>query len=87
MTEATSVRALSAEAYYNYTSMTLEMCASDCAGYTYWGAEYGGECYCGNAFNAGSVNASESDCSFACPGNALEFCGAGNRLSSYYLSS
>jgi hypothetical protein len=31
------------------------------------------------------VNASESDCNFECPGNPLEFCGAGNRLSAYYL--
>ena len=69
--------------------MTLEMCYSDCApaGYKYWGVEYGGECYCGNAFGAGSVLAPEGDsgCSFECPGNALEFCGAGDRLSVYVL--
>lgn len=82
--------------------MTLEICAADCQGYTYFGVEYGGECkffhsassssmkgandvtgYCGYIFEAGSTNATESDCSFLCPGNNLEFCGAGNRLSSY----
>ena len=64
--------------------MTLEECAADCAAYTYFGVEYGGECYCGNAINAGSVYApNQGDCSFACPGNAFEYCGAGNRLEMY----
>jgi hypothetical protein len=67
--------------------MTLEMCFGDCAGAgcKYWGVEYGGECYCGNSFGAGSVAAlgGNADCSFTCPGNPLEFCGAGNRLSTY----
>jgi len=85
-TEATNIRALNEASYYNYTSMTLEMCASDCGGYAYWGVEYGGECYCGNSLNAGSTNATESDCSFLCPGDDLEYCGAGNRLSTYYLT-
>jgi WSC domain len=84
-TEGTNIRALTGAVYYSYTAMTLEMCATDCAGFTYWGVEYGGECYCGNSWNTGSVNATGSDCSFLCPGNDLEFCGAGNRLSSYYL--
>jgi hypothetical protein len=43
-TEGSGVRALSAATYYNYTAMTSEMCASNCAGYTYWGIEYHGEC-------------------------------------------
>lgn len=37
--------------------------------------------YCGNSFTAGSVPTAAGDCSFNCPGNALEKCGAGNRLS------
>lgn len=52
-------------------------------GYKYWGVEYGGECYCGDSWGDGSVDADENDCNFACPGDKLEFCGAGNRLSSY----
>jgi hypothetical protein len=43
-TEGTNVRALSGEAFYDYTAMTLESCASSCTGFTYWGVEYGGEC-------------------------------------------
>lgn len=66
--------------------MTLESCASDCAGFTYFGTEYGRECYCGNAFGAGSVVAPAADCSFACAGNSAEKCGAGNRLSVYKKS-
>ncbi|RDW71173.1 hypothetical protein BP6252_07736 [Coleophoma cylindrospora] len=82
-TEGTNVRALGSAAYYDYSTMTLEECAADCAGYTYWGVEYGGECYCGDSLGAGSVIAPAGDCSFICPGNTLEYCGAGNRLELY----
>ena len=80
-TEGTEVRALSSASLVNYTTMTVEMCESFCSTYTYAGLEYGGECWCGNSFGAGSVVAPETDCSFACGGNAAEKCGAGNRLS------
>jgi hypothetical protein len=43
-TEAKSNRALTGASFYNYTAMTLEMCASSCSGFTWWGVEYGGEC-------------------------------------------
>jgi hypothetical protein len=42
-TEATNTRALSSTSFYDYPAMTLEECAADCAGYTYFGVEYGGE--------------------------------------------
>jgi hypothetical protein len=38
------VRALSSASFYDYPAMTLEECAADCAGYIYFGVEYGGEC-------------------------------------------
>ncbi|KAK4467137.1 heme peroxidase [Cladorrhinum samala] len=82
MTEGTGVRALSSEAWAAGT-MTLEGCADFCQGYTYFGAEYASECYCGNVFGAGSVEANVQDCSMPCAGNASEYCGAGNRLSVY----
>ena len=63
--------------------LTLEMCAAFCDGYTYFGAEYGTECYCGNAFLNPTTQVPEGDCSYACAGNATERCGAGNRLSLY----
>lgn len=83
MTEATDARALSADTIDLDVSMSLEFCSYYCEGYTYFGVEYGRECYCGNSFNAGSVIAPASDCNMLCSGNDSEFCGAGNRLSVY----
>ncbi|TVY18408.1 WSC domain-containing protein, partial [Lachnellula arida] len=86
-TEGTGVRALVGTSFYNYTAMTLEMCSSNCAGFTYWGVEYGGECYCGNSLDVTSTLAAIGDCSFTCPGSDAEYCGAGNRLELYKLTS
>ncbi|KAG9240976.1 WSC domain-containing protein [Calycina marina] len=85
-TEANGARALSGAVFIDYTAMTLDICATNCAAFTYFGVEYGGECYCGNILGAGSVLATQTDCSFTCPGNPLEYCGAGNRLEMYKLS-
>lgn len=81
-TEATGMRALSDSTYADDT-MTLESCAKFCKGFTYFGVEYGRECYCGNKLNEGSVKAKQDDCSFTCPGDGSEYCGAGNRLEMY----
>jgi hypothetical protein len=43
-TEATNTRALSGASFYDYAAMTIEECAADCAGWQYFGVEYGGEC-------------------------------------------
>ncbi|KAL3962423.1 hypothetical protein ACCO45_003946 [Purpureocillium lilacinum] len=56
-TEATNGRALKDKTYAN-DSMTLESCSAFCTGFIYFGVEYGRECYCGNALQAGSVKAS-----------------------------
>jgi WSC domain len=85
-TEASNMRALSGAVFVN-SGMTLEFCEASCAGWTYWGTEYGQECYCGDSFNAGSVAAPATDCSFLCPGDSTEYCGAGNRLSVYVFNS
>jgi hypothetical protein len=43
--------------------------------------------YCGNTIDSTSTNATtQADCSFSCPGNQYEYCGAGNRLQMYKLS-
>lgn len=76
--------------------MTIPKCLSRCSAYKYAGVEYGRECWCGNTVNfngtvkegsGGTVgkNVSNSECSFKCPGNSSEFCGAGSRLSLYYF--
>ncbi|KAK7924877.1 WSC domain-containing protein [Apiospora marii] len=81
-------RTLQLSAYAD-NGMTLESCSSFCsaAGATYFGTEYGRECYCGNVFQTGPHPAPASDCSMLCAGNPLEFCGNGDRLSVYVLNS
>ncbi|OTA08586.1 hypothetical protein A9Z42_0002750 [Trichoderma parareesei] len=72
------------EQMYADDSMSLEACADFCKGYTYFGTEYGRECYCGNILNERSKKAAnQDDCSFPCAGNDKEFCGAGSRLELY----
>lgn len=98
-TEGDGTRVLSGAATASDT-MTLEACETFCSSYSYWGTEYGRECkfgiqskelqilivpgYCGNSFSQGSVAVSNSNCSFVCPGNVNEYCGASDRLSVYY---
>lgn len=76
----------------NSVNMTIELCLKTCYNYQWAGVEYGQECWCGNTLNlngdggAGSTpgkNVSDSECSFLCPGNQTEYCGAGVRLSLY----
>ncbi|KAF8855141.1 hypothetical protein BDZ45DRAFT_676433 [Acephala macrosclerotiorum] len=76
-----NVRTLSSIKYVNST-MTLEMCATKCTSYDYFGVEYGSECYCGYTLNA-TLRATETDCNKPCGGNATEICGKANRLSTY----
>ncbi|KAI0884485.1 heme peroxidase [Annulohypoxylon maeteangense] len=84
-TELPNGRALTGAAYAD-DAMTLEMCASNCAGFTYWGAEYGRECYCGNTLDSGSTVAPDADCqAMVCSGNRYEYCGASLRLELYQL--
>ncbi|KLU85054.1 hypothetical protein MAPG_04086 [Magnaporthiopsis poae ATCC 64411] len=82
VTEGNGTRALSELAFVS-DAMTLQDCATFCDAYKYFGVEYSRECYCGNAFNNGSVPVPAAECSMVCSGNGLQFCGAGNRLSSY----
>ncbi|MCJ1369596.1 hypothetical protein MMC20_000808 [Loxospora ochrophaea] len=84
--EATTGRALSSGAIAT-NDMTLQYCAGNMSQYTYWGVEYGRECYGGNSLGAGSANVSASDCSMACAGNSSEACGAGDRLQLYQQTS
>ncbi|KAL8891322.1 MAG: hypothetical protein Q9215_001645 [Flavoplaca cf. flavocitrina] len=81
-TEATKGRALTGNAYFD-SMMTVEKCAAACSKFAIFGVEYGTECFCGNTLNDGSVPAPEAECSFNCPGNPDEKCGAGRRLNIY----
>ncbi|KAL8832686.1 MAG: hypothetical protein Q9170_004784 [Blastenia crenularia] len=83
--EGTSGRALGAT-YAANNSMTVEICAGFCKGYTYFGVEYSSECYCDNTIAAGAVPVTDGGCSMTCAGNPSEFCGGPNRLN-FYKSS
>ncbi|KAG7287013.1 hypothetical protein NEMBOFW57_006513 [Staphylotrichum longicolle] len=61
--------------------MTAAKCAANCEGYTYFGTEYGSECYCGN--DLPTIAAPASECSMTCSGDATQLCGAGDRLTVY----
>jgi WSC domain len=83
--EGTSSRALAAAVQVNYTTMTIEKCANFCYAsyYDYFGVEFGGECYCGSSFSAGSRRFVDAVCTMPCGGAATEICGAGGYLSTY----
>ena len=83
------MRALAGASFADGTLMTPSYCETLCSagGYALWGVEYGLECYCGNALGVGSIPTFESQCSFACSGDAVQKCGAGNRLSLYGTSA
>ncbi|KAF9875011.1 WSC domain-containing protein [Colletotrichum karsti] len=73
--------------------MTINKCLSACYDKTYAGVEYGRECWCGDALSLGgaddtraAANETSTDCSFKCPGNSTQLCGAGSRISLYILT-
>ncbi|CAG8950885.1 hypothetical protein HYFRA_00003102 [Hymenoscyphus fraxineus] len=87
-TEGSGVRALGAFNSVNYTTMTIELCASlALPTYTLFGIEFGGECWAANVLGNGASLAPESECSFGCAGNSTEKCGGSDRLSIYSTKS
>ncbi|KAF1988457.1 class II peroxidase [Aulographum hederae CBS 113979] len=84
--DSTASRSLSSKATQS-NSLTYASCASFCAGYSFFGVEYGSECYCGNSLSTASSKVVESDCSFACSGDASKICGAGSRMNVFKTSS
>ena len=85
-TEGDGVRALDGKAVAD-DAMTLELCADECAGFSYWGAEYGRECYCGNFLHPSSTEVDLTECDMTCAGNEFEFCGSANRLELYVTTA
>ncbi|KAJ3553094.1 hypothetical protein NM688_g3799 [Phlebia brevispora] len=85
--EGTSGRALTG-ASISGSNMTKAVCSATCAdlGFTYAGAEYGDECYCGNSFeNGASQNTIPSEkCNTRCAANTFETCGGPNALALMY---
>ncbi|KAL3426632.1 WSC domain-containing protein-like protein 3 [Phlyctema vagabunda] len=86
-TEATTGKALTGKTLANDT-MTIQICASVCSTFQYFGIEYHRECYCGNSLSAGSVPATTgATCSQVCMGNPLQYCGGNSRLQMYQKQS
>ncbi|KAJ7058518.1 galactose oxidase [Mycena amicta] len=75
-------RSLAGASFVNGTGMTVESCINFCdnKNFILAGVEYGQECYCDNFIGNGGGPTAATDCNMACTGNALELCGAGNRL-------
>ncbi|KAL5410343.1 hypothetical protein PMIN04_010680 [Paraphaeosphaeria minitans] len=81
-TDSVEARVLT-DVYVADASMTVEKCAGTCAGYAWFGTEYGAECYCGGGLRNSSMKVAEGECGTVCGGSGGEFCGGGNRLSLY----
>ncbi|CAM9418052.1 unnamed protein product, partial [Choristocarpus tenellus] len=65
------------------SSMTTEVCSSFCLGLgaTYFGTEWGIECFCGNAMS--SLSGASTACDFECGGDASQTCGGFNAITVY----
>lgn len=63
--------------------MTLQTCLQNCTGFTYWGTEYGSQCYCGDTLASSSTSAPFSECNMVCSGDPYEYCGGSDRLELY----
>ncbi|KAF2426201.1 WSC-domain-containing protein [Tothia fuscella] len=80
-------RALNAKAGGGSTN-TLNSCASFCLGYSYFGVEFGSECYCANEIYVNSIKQSnEVGCSNPCAGNSAQRCGGPDYLNMYYINA
>jgi hypothetical protein len=61
-------------------AMTVQKCGQNCVGYSYFGLEYGVECYCGFSVKSTSKQVSAGNCTMACGGDNTQTCGSPDRL-------
>jgi len=78
-----NTRALHGGSMVALSNMTVEACAAYCAPFTYFGVEYGSECYCGDRINQATTVDSTGGCNFPCAGAAGEQCGGSGRMNLY----
>ncbi|KAL9113797.1 MAG: hypothetical protein Q9227_002243 [Pyrenula ochraceoflavens] len=89
--EGTNQRALQGN-YLGGNTVSIDSCAKFCSGYAYFGAEYSGECYCGNTIADGSAlvagtTPAQTQCNMVCNANATQYCGGPNRLNMYKVAA
>jgi hypothetical protein len=70
-------------------NMSIANCAraANSSGYEVFGVEYAQECWAGKRLASSSNLRSNSSCNMPCRGNDTEWCGAGDFLSTYQLTS
>ena len=70
-------------------NMSIMNCAraANISGYEIFGVEYAQECWVGHQLASSSKLRSNSSCNMPCRGNDTEWCGAGDFLSTYQLTS
>ncbi|KAJ7119891.1 glyoxal oxidase N-terminus-domain-containing protein [Mycena crocata] len=75
-------RTFSGATFTNTTGMTVEGCLAFCSSQNFVlaGVEFAQECYCDNFIKNGATDVPLAECNMPCTGNAMESCGAGNRL-------
>lgn len=81
-TDSVVSRALTGKQLFT-DDMTIEKCSATCKGFTFFGLEYGRECYCGNIINASGEETEDSECTFPCSGDDSQTCGANDLLDVY----
>jgi hypothetical protein len=69
------------------STMCTETCAAFCSGFTYFGTEYGDECYCSNVIATTGQPVTDGRCSMVCAANTDEICGGSYGLSMYMFPS
>ena len=75
------VRALT-ESLLGDDAMTVDICAQHCSSYSFFGLEYGRECWCSSQ-DLSPRGVPDADCSFPCAGDPTKTCGGSNRIEVY----
>ncbi|KAL2269755.1 hypothetical protein VTJ83DRAFT_1939 [Remersonia thermophila] len=69
------------------SAMTLEKCAEICSSYSFFGVEYGSQCFCGVDLDDSSEEVPQAECSMPCGGDPTNVCGAADRLNLFVSTS
>ncbi|CAM9558287.1 unnamed protein product [Ectocarpus sp. 12 AP-2014] len=69
------------------SSMTKEICEAECTGNTYFGMQYGKECFCGGSSTDLLEHGESSACNYECSGDSDQACGGFYAMSVYSYHS